>query len=96
MRYASCLLAALILFQATPAAAQTRRAAAAHLKRGDLLMSRNRVDAAWAAAYVKRGMARRAKGDLDGSIEDYEKAGGWTRARRLTTRPSPSRTTTAG
>ncbi len=89
MRFASCLLAAVILFQATPAPAQTRRAAAAHLKRGDLLMSRNKVDAAlasydkavgadpaWASAYVKRGMARRAKGDLDGSIEDYEKAGG--------------------
>lgn len=33
------------------------------------------ADPGWAAAYVKRGMARRAKGDLEGSIEDYEKAG---------------------
>lgn len=85
MRYVSCLLAALILFQAAP----SRRAAQAHLKRGDLLLSRNQVDAAlksydeaiaadpaWAAAYVQRGVARRAKGDLDGSIADYEKAGG--------------------
>jgi tetratricopeptide (TPR) repeat protein len=52
-------------------------------------MSQNKVDAAlasyekavevdpgWAAAYVKRGMARRAKSDLDGSIEDYEKSSG--------------------
>lgn len=89
MRYFPCLLAALILLQAPPPSAQTRRAAGAHLRRGDLLMSRNRVaealasydkaveaDPAWAAAYVKRGIARRAKGDLDGSIEDYEKAGG--------------------
>lgn len=88
MRYATWLLATLILLQAAPAAAQSRRAAAAHLKRGDLLLSRNKVAAAltsydkavgadpgWAAAYVKRGMARRAKGDLNGSIEDYEKAG---------------------
>lgn len=50
-------------------------------------MSRNKVDAAiesytkaielkpaYAEAYVRRGMARRAKGDLAGSIEDYEKA----------------------
>jgi tetratricopeptide (TPR) repeat protein len=28
----------------------------------------------YAEAYVKRGLARRAKGDLAGSIEDYEKA----------------------
>jgi tetratricopeptide (TPR) repeat protein len=83
MQYASLLLSALLLLQAAPA----RRAAVAHLKRGDLSMSRNRVadalasydkaveaDPGWADAYVKRGMARRAKGDLEGSIEDYEKA----------------------
>ena len=89
MRYALCLLAIILLL--SPAApAQSRRAAAgAHLKRGDLLMSQNKVAAAlasydkaietdpgWAAAYVKHGMARRAKGDLEGSIEDYEKAEG--------------------
>lgn len=85
MQYASLLLSALLLLQAAP----PRRAAGAHLKRGDLLMSRNKVaealasydkaveaDPAWAAAYVRRGMARRAKGDLEGSIEDYEKARG--------------------
>jgi len=88
MRYALCLLTLLLLL--SPAAhAQSRRAAGAHLKRGDLLMSQNKVvealasydkaveaDPGWAAAYVKRGMARRAKGDLEGSIEDYEKAEG--------------------
>ncbi|MFL6332820.1 MAG: tetratricopeptide repeat protein [Pyrinomonadaceae bacterium] len=84
MRYVACLLSLLLLLQAAPA----RRAAGIHLKRGDLLMSQNKViealasydkaveaDPAWATSYVKRGMARRAKGDLDGSIEDYEKAG---------------------
>lgn len=83
MQYASLLLSALLLLQAAPA----RRAAGVHLRRGDQLMSRNRVadalasydraveaDPDWAFAYVRRGMARRAKGDLDGSIEDYEKA----------------------
>ena len=85
MRYATLLLSVLLLLQAAPA----RRAAGVHLKRGDLLMSRNKVadalasydkaveaDPGWAAAYVRRGMARRAKGDLEGSIEDYEKARG--------------------
>src|SRR5215213_266398 len=85
MQYAACLLSLLLLLQAAPA----RRAAGVHLKRGDLLMSQNKViealasydkaveaDPGWAAAYVKRGMARRAKGDLEGSIEDYEKAEG--------------------
>src|SRR5215204_4097126 len=85
MQYAACLLSVVLLLQAAP----TRRAAGVHLRRGDLLMSQNKVDAAltsydkaveadpgWAAAYVKRGMARRAKGDLEGSIEDYEKAEG--------------------
>jgi len=85
MQYAACLLSLVLLLQAAPA----RRAAGAHLRRGDLLMSKNKVgealasyekavdaDPAWADAYVKRGMARRAKGDLDGSSEDYEKAVG--------------------
>lgn len=56
-------------------------------KRGELLMSRNRVDEAiesysraielspnYADAYVNRGIAKRAKGDLKGCVEDYEKA----------------------
>src|SRR5215212_11611238 len=85
MQYVACLLSLILLLQAAPA----RRAAGVHLKRGDLLMSQNKViealasydkavetDPGWAAAYVKRGMARRAKGDLEGSIEDYEKAEG--------------------
>jgi tetratricopeptide (TPR) repeat protein len=85
MQYIALVLSAVLLIQAAPA----RRAASAHLKRGDLLISQNKIvealasydkaveaDPAWAAAYVKRGMARRAKGDLDGSIEDYEKANG--------------------
>ncbi len=87
MHYAAWLISAVLMLQAAPVPA--RRAAAAHLRRGDLLMAQNRVadalasydravaaDPAWAAAYVKRGMARRAKGDLNGSIEDYERAEG--------------------
>lgn len=83
MQYASLLLSALLLLQAAPA----RRAAGVHLRRGDQSMSSNKVadalasydraieaDPGWAHAYVRRGMARRAKGDLNGSIEDYEKA----------------------
>ena len=95
MQYVACLLSLILLLQAAPA----RRAAGAHLKRGDLLISQNKVVEAlasydkavavapeWATAYVKRGMARRAKGDLDGSIEDYEKAGTLDpRSRNLTT-----------
>ena len=50
-------------------------------------MGRNKIDAAidkytqaiklspnYADAYVKRGLARRTKGDLTGAIDDYEKA----------------------
>jgi tetratricopeptide (TPR) repeat protein len=86
MSYALCLLG-IILLLSPDAFAQSRRAAAAHLKRGDVLISQNKLtealasydkaieaDPGWAAPYVKRGMARRAKGDLEGSIEDYEKA----------------------
>ena len=83
------LILTLILFAAPAAAhAQTRTAAATLVNRGNLLMARNKVDAAiesytkaielkpdYAEAYVRRGMARRAKGELAGSIEDYEKAG---------------------
>jgi len=72
---------------AAAARAQTRPAAKTLVTRGDILMARNKVDAAvesytkaieskpdYAEAYVKRGLARRAKGDLAGSIDDYEKA----------------------
>ena len=67
--------------------AQSRPAAKILVGKGDLLMRRNKVAAAiesydkaieaspdYAEAYVRRGLARRANGDLAGSIEDYEKA----------------------
>jgi tetratricopeptide (TPR) repeat protein len=82
------LILTLILFAAPAVAhAQSRTAAAGLVNKGNLLMARNKVDAAvesytkaielkpdYAEAYVKRGLARRAKGDLAGSIEDYERA----------------------
>jgi tetratricopeptide (TPR) repeat protein len=82
------LLLTLILI-AAPATvlAQSNTAAKNLVNKGNLLMSRNKVEAAiesydkaieaspdYAEAYVRRGLARRAKGDLAGSIEDYEKA----------------------
>jgi Tfp pilus assembly protein PilF len=76
------LVHTLVSFAQSPASARK------FVKQGSLLMSRNKVDAAiesysraielnpnYAEAYVNRGLARRAKGDLAGSIEDYEKAG---------------------
>lgn len=84
------LILTLILLSAAPAiaGAQPRATAKSLINKGDLLMARNHVDEAivsytkaielkpdFAEAYVKRGMARRAKGELDGSIEDYERAG---------------------
>ena len=82
------LLLTLILFAtSTTVFAQSRPAAKTLVNKGNLLMSRNKVEAAiesydkaieaspdYAEAYVRRGLARRAKGDLAGSIEDYEKA----------------------
>ncbi|HVF41863.1 MAG TPA: tetratricopeptide repeat protein [Pyrinomonadaceae bacterium] len=72
---------------ASAASAQSRNAPKTLVAKGDILMARNKVDAAietytkaiesnpaYAEAYVKRGLARRASGDLAGSIEDYEKA----------------------
>lgn len=57
------------------------------VRKGTRLMSSNRVDAAiesytraielnpnYAEAYVNRGIAKRAKGDLEGCIDDYDKA----------------------
>lgn len=82
------LILALIL-SAAPAAvsAQSRPAPKTLVTRGDALLARNKVAAAvesytkaieskpdYAEAYVKRGLARRAAGDLAGSIDDYEKA----------------------
>jgi len=81
------LILTLILSLAPAAYAQSRVAPKSLVARGDVLMARNKVDAAietytkaiesnpaYAEAYVKRGLARRAKGDLAGSIDDYEKA----------------------
>jgi tetratricopeptide (TPR) repeat protein len=81
------LLTLLLIAAHATAAAQTSPAAKNLVGKGNLLMSRNKVEAAiesydkaieaspdYAEAYVRRGLARRAKGDLAGSIEDYEKA----------------------
>lgn len=81
------VIVSLFLVQTVFSQAQAPASASALVKKGTLLMSRNKVDAAietytraielspsYAEAYINRGMARRAKGDLAGSIEDYEKA----------------------
>lgn len=83
------LLLLTLILTAAPAMAfaQSRPAAKSLVVKGDLLMRRNKVAAAiesydkaieaspdYAEAYVRRGLARRANGDLAGSIEDYEKA----------------------
>ena len=57
------------------------------MQRGDVELGRNRLDAAiirytqaikldpsFADASVRRGIARRAKGDLNGAIQDFERA----------------------
>jgi len=82
------LIVSLFLVHTMFSCAQSPASARALVKQGTLLMSRNKVDAAiesytraielsphYAEAYVDRGMARRAKGDLAGAIDDYEKAG---------------------
>lgn len=82
------LVVSLFLVHTMFSSAQSPASARELVKQGSLLMSRNKVDAAiesytraiklspnYAQAYVNRGLARRAKGDLAGSIEDYEKAG---------------------
>jgi tetratricopeptide (TPR) repeat protein len=84
-RQAICSL--LLLLCAATVWPQARKTAADPLRKGNELMGRNQVDAAIAEydrviaadprhadAYVKRGIARRAKGDLDNAIADYEKA----------------------
>jgi tetratricopeptide (TPR) repeat protein len=83
----NCLIVSLFLVQTVFSQTQTPASARGLVKKGTLLMSGNHVDAAidsynqaikldpnYAEAYVNRGLARRAKGDLAGSIEDYEKA----------------------
>ena len=81
------LLLTILLLAAPASQAQPRQSARDLVARGTALMSQNKVEAAiasytraielnprYAEAYVRRGMARRAAGDLAGSIEDYEKA----------------------
>lgn len=81
------LIVSLLLVHPVFSSAQSPASARELVKQGTLLMSRNKVDAAierythaielrpnYAEAYVARGMARRAKGNLAGAIEDYEKA----------------------
>ena len=81
------VIVSLFLLHTVLSFAQSPASARGFVKQGTLLMSRNKVDAAiesytraielrpnYAEAYVNRGLARRAKGDLAGSIEDYEKA----------------------
>lgn len=81
------LLLTLILFAVNPTHAQLAPTAKELVRKGTALMAGNKIDAAiesftkaielsptYAEAYVRRGMARRGKGDLGGAIEDYEKA----------------------
>ena len=78
----------IVVLQTVSSQAQSSSASAKELaKKGTALMSRNKLDAAiesytraielspnYAEAYVQRGLAKRAQGDLAGSIADYEKA----------------------
>ena len=83
----NCVIVSLFLAQAGFSQVQAPAPAREFVRKGTLLMSRNKVDEAidsytraidlspnYAEAYVNRGIARRSKGDLAGSIEDYEKA----------------------
>ena len=83
-------LVVLLSVASVPAAVpviQNSADAAAHLKRGKLLFSKNDFAGAienynkaielrpnWAEAYLQRGTARRMYGQLDGAIADYDKA----------------------
>lgn len=81
------LILTLVLLQTAPAQTQSSASSRELAKRGTYLMSQNKVDEAidkynqaiklspnYADAYVKRGLARRTKGDLTGAVADYEKA----------------------
>jgi len=83
----NCLIVVLVLLHTVSSQAQSSVSAKQLAKKGAALMSMNKIDAAiesytraialnpkYAEAYVQRGLARRARGDLAGSIEDYEKA----------------------
>ena len=87
MKLMKVVIVLLFLIHAVFSSAQSPASARELVKQGKLLMSRNKVDAAiksytravelspnYAEAYVERGVARRAQGDLAGAIEDYEKA----------------------
>lgn len=81
------LILTLVLLQTAPAQPQSSPAARALARQAAALMGQNKIDAAiekytqaiklspkFADAYVKRGLARRTKGDLPGAIDDYETA----------------------
>jgi tetratricopeptide (TPR) repeat protein len=81
------VIVSLFLVHPVLSSAQSPASARKFVRQGRLLMSRNKIDEAiksftraveenpnYAEAYVDRGIARRTKGDLEGSIEDYEKA----------------------
>ena len=80
-------LLTIIFLVVSSAQAQPAPTAKELVRKGIALIAGNKVDAAiesfteaieknpqYAEAYVRRGMARRGKGDLAGAIEDYEKA----------------------
>src|ERR1051325_8560094 len=77
----NCVIVSLFLVQTGFSQAKAPASARELVRKGTLLMSSNKVDAAiesytraidlspvYAEAYVNRGIARRAKGDLAGSI----------------------------
>ena len=87
MKLMNWLIVVLVFLQTVSSQAQSLPSARALAKKGTVLMSANKIDAAiesytraielspnYAEAYVQRGLAKRARGDLEGSIKDYEKA----------------------
>ena len=87
MKLMNCLIVVVVFLQTVSSQAQSSTPARELAKKGTALMSMNKIDAAiesytraielspnYAEAYVQRGLAKRARGDLAGSIEDYEKA----------------------
>ena len=87
MKLTGWLIVVLVFLQTPTSQAQTSALARELAKKGTTLMSMNKVDAAiesytraievspnFAEAYIQRGLAKRARGDLTGAIEDYEKA----------------------
>lgn len=87
MKRMNWLIVVLVFLQTVSSQAQSSASARQLARKGTALMSMNKIDAAiesytraielspnYAEAYVQRGLAKRARGDLAGSIEDYEKA----------------------